>query len=54
LIEYISAAGIRGDGKTPLFRSAIGKTGFLTDKPMNRIDAYRMGPPANGQCRVQD
>ena len=28
--------------KTPLFRSAVGKTGVLTDKLMNRIDAYRM------------
>jgi site-specific recombinase XerC len=25
-----------------LFRPAVGKTGVLTDKPMNRIDAYRM------------
>jgi hypothetical protein len=40
--EYVAAAGIRENGKTPLFRSAIGKTGLLTDKPMNRIDAYRM------------
>src|SRR5277367_1887568 len=40
--EYLAAAGIREDGKTPLFRSAAGKTGMLTDKPMNRIDAYRM------------
>jgi site-specific recombinase XerC len=40
--EYLAAAGIREDGKTPLFRSAIGKTGVLTDKPMNRVDAYRM------------
>jgi integrase len=39
--EYLAAAGIREDGKTPLFRSASGKTGMLTDKPMNRIDAYR-------------
>ena len=23
-------------------RSAIGKTGVLTGKPMNRVDAYRM------------
>jgi integrase/recombinase XerD len=38
----LAAAGIRDDGKTPLFRSAIGKTGVLTDKPMNRVDAYRM------------
>jgi integrase/recombinase XerD len=40
--EYLAAAAIREDGKTPLFRSAIGKTGLLTDKPMNRVDAYRM------------
>jgi len=24
------------------FRSAVSKTGGLTDKPMNRIEAYRM------------
>jgi site-specific recombinase XerC len=36
--EYLAAAGIREDGKAPFFRSAIGKTGVLTDKPMNRID----------------
>ena len=40
--EYLAAAGIREDGKGYLFRSAIGKTGTLTDKPMNRVDAYRM------------
>ena len=26
----------------PLFRSAAGRTGALTDKPMNRVDAWRM------------
>jgi site-specific recombinase XerD len=40
--EYLAAAGIRGDGKTPLFRSAIGRTGQLTSTLMNRVDAYRM------------
>jgi site-specific recombinase XerD len=40
--EYLAAAGVRDDSKGPLFRSAIGKTGTLTEKPMNRIDAYRM------------
>jgi site-specific recombinase XerD len=40
--EYLAAAGISEDGKTPLFRSAIGKTDVLTDKAMNRVDAYRM------------
>src|SRR4051812_3169758 len=42
LDAYIKAAGIGDDGKSPLFRSAIGRTGILTGKPMNRIDAYRM------------
>jgi site-specific recombinase XerD len=40
--EYVAAAGIREDGKAPLFRSAIGKTDVLSEKPMNRVDAYRM------------
>lgn len=39
---YIEAAGIRDDGKSTLFRSASGRTGALTDKPMNRVDAWRM------------
>jgi site-specific recombinase XerD len=42
LDAYIEAAGLRDAGKAPLFRSAAGRTGTLTDKPMNRIDAYRM------------
>lgn len=29
---YIEAAGIRDDGKASLFRSAVGRTGSLTDK----------------------
>ena len=42
LDEYLAVAGIRDDTKTPLFRSAAGRTGLLTDLPLNRIDAYRM------------
>ena len=42
LDAYIEAAGIRDAGKVPLFRSAAGRTGTLTDKPMNRVDAWRM------------
>src|SRR5215475_7473829 len=42
LDEYLEAAGIRGDGKTPLFRSAAGKTGRLTGNPLHRVDAYQM------------
>jgi site-specific recombinase XerC len=40
--EYLDTAGIRGQGRTPLFRSTIGKTGILTGLPMHRIDVYRM------------
>jgi integrase len=40
--EYLAAAGIREDGKAPLFRSAVGRTDVLTEKPMNRVDAYRV------------
>ena len=40
--EYLDAAGIRDAGKTPLFRSAAGKTGRLTDNAMHRVDAYQM------------
>ena len=42
LDAYVEAAGIRDGGKTPLFRSAAGRTGTLTGKPMNRVDAWRM------------
>jgi site-specific recombinase XerD len=42
LDAYIDAAGIREEKKTPLFRSAIGRTGTLTDSAMNRVDAWRM------------
>ncbi len=39
---YLAAAGIADDRKGPLFRSADGKTGTLTDRPMHRNDAWRM------------
>jgi len=42
LDEYIKAAGIGENGKSPLFRSAAGRTGALTAAAMNRVDAYRM------------
>ena len=42
LDAYIEAANLRDAGKAPLFRSAIGRTGALTDKAMNRVDAWRM------------
>jgi integrase/recombinase XerD len=42
LDTYLDAAGIAGEKKTPLFRSAAGRTGTLTGRPMHRIDAIRM------------
>jgi site-specific recombinase XerD len=42
LDEYLDAAGIGDRDRTPLFRSAAGKTGSLTDRPMHRVDAYQM------------
>jgi integrase/recombinase XerD len=40
--EYIRAAGIAGDERSPLFRSARGRTGELNDEAMHRVDAWRM------------
>jgi integrase len=40
--EYLDAAQIRGQDRSPLFPSTIGKTGILTGLPMHRIDVYRM------------
>jgi site-specific recombinase XerD len=42
LDEYIKAAGIGDHGKSPLFRSARGRTGDLNGDAMHRVDAYRM------------
>jgi integrase len=42
LDEYIKAAGIGDEAKSPLFRSACGRTGVLNGEAMHRIDAYRM------------
>lgn len=42
LDAYIEAAGIARDEKSPLFRSAVGKTGTLTDRPLRRNNALDM------------
>jgi integrase len=42
LDTFIKAAGIGEVGKSPIFRSAVGHTGGLTERPMHRIDAWRM------------
>src|SRR5262249_22543641 len=39
---YLIAAGIGPDKKSPLFRTAAGKTGRLTDGRMTRKDALQM------------
>jgi integrase/recombinase XerD len=41
-IAYIQAAGIGDEGKSPLFRSAVGRNDTLTDIAMNRVYAWRM------------
>ncbi len=40
--EYLAGAGIADDKATPLFRTAAGRTGKLTDRSMARTDALRM------------
>src|ERR1700691_1732865 len=42
LDEYIRAAGIAGDDKSPLFRSPARRTGTLAATAMHRVDAWRM------------
>ena len=42
LDAYLEAAGIAGDRKGVLFRTADRRTGRLTDKPLAQADAYRM------------
>jgi site-specific recombinase XerD len=42
LDAYLHAAGIVEAKKTPLFRSARGRTGLLTESSVSRIDVYRM------------
>ena len=39
LDAYLAGRGIGEAKKTPLFRSARGRTGELTETPMHRIDA---------------
>jgi site-specific recombinase XerD len=42
LEAYIDAAGLRDGGKAPLFRSAAGSSGSLTEKPIGPVDVWRM------------
>jgi hypothetical protein len=42
LDEYLDAAGIGDRDKTPVFHSAAGRTGTLTERALHRADAYEM------------
>lgn len=42
LHEYLEGAGLASDTKGLLFRTAIGRTGNLSERPMSQADAYRM------------
>jgi integrase/recombinase XerD len=42
LQAYIHAAGMADEKGTPLFRSAMRRTGRLTETRLHRIDAFRM------------
>jgi integrase/recombinase XerD len=42
LDSYIQAAGISVDRKGPLFRATNGKTGILSDRSLDREDAFHM------------
>src|SRR3954464_302021 len=42
LETYLDAAGIRDERSGPLFRSARGKTGALTERPLDPVNAWAM------------
>jgi site-specific recombinase XerD len=42
LDAYVEAAAIGNAKDTPLFRAAAGKTGLLTERPLDRRNAYEM------------
>jgi integrase/recombinase XerD len=52
LDEYIRAAGGGCEPKSPLFRSAIGRTGTLAATAIHRVDAWRMMVTSLSICRV--
>jgi site-specific recombinase XerD len=53
LDEYIRTAGMAGDDKSPLFRSAIGRTGELAATAMHRVDAWRMIQRRSGELGME-
>jgi integrase/recombinase XerD len=53
LDEYIRTTGIAGDDKSPLFRSARGRTGEFTSDAMHRVDAWRMVQRRAGELAIK-
>ena len=53
LEEYIAAADIGKDRKAPLFRSARGRSGELTENPMLQSDVWRMIRRRAAQAGIQ-
>src|ERR1700691_874128 len=53
LDEYIRAAGLGDQPKSPLFRSARGRTGELNGDVMHRVDAWRMIQRRAGGMKVK-
>lgn len=51
---YLAAAAIANDSKSPLFRSAKGRTDELSDKPMARRDVLRMVKRRARACGLSD
>ncbi len=54
LEEYLDSAGISDDQKGPLFRSALGRSGELSDRPMSRRDVLRMVKRRARACGLSD
>ena len=42
LPAYVEGAQLAGDGKGWLFRTAVGRTGQLSERPLSQADVYRM------------
>ncbi len=51
LDSYIQAAGIEGDKKGLLFRSAVTKNGQLSDRPLDRVNAFLRAGLQNSRAR---
>jgi site-specific recombinase XerD len=53
LDSYIQAAGILEDRKGPLFRATNGKTGILSDRSLDREDAFHMVRRRAGKAGIE-